>query len=1424
MKFLILLFLHILFLDRSTATTHRKHNRRSFDDERWLNFKFTAEPEESLFSSKALLSCSYEFEKRDGRVTDEVEWQKDGEKLENPPLLANGSLWIEKLSEDDSGEYSCAVKITGVHKNEWTFRSKSVKVQARRPLRFKAEPEDVLVAPGHSAVFKCVVDSIGPTIIRWLFNDRPLRENDDIRILPVSNSLEITPVLPKHQGFYRCEVTSHGVISIRSTSARLQVDATTPSLKGFLSSPSDQRVIDGDQAILECLPGGQKPSAHVEWLRDGSVLVEDGQRVKRISGSLHFTKTRLSDEASYTCRANLNSQIYEKMAQLSVIEPPRLVRSLSDKIALETTDVELICEFRGNPTPKIRWLKNGVPVKASEYFLIDENRLQVLGVVKMDQGVYQCIGENEAGSVQSIAQLLVDSADSSSIAASSGKPMLSTPPLALKTTLIGARSLGVEWDAPMEAHGNILIYHVFYREEGSTRERAMNASSRWVNLGSLQPETLYIIRVAAENEAGVGQSSDHIKVTTSKEQAVPGRISRLGAQATDSEKIEVRWEPPTTESGGPTPLRYRLFYIRHPPQHNERETQITVSSTEYTLHGMDKYTEYAIRVEAEGANGAGLSSDTITVRTLSDVPSSAPEEISVDAQSSTSIRISWKPPPKQNQHGELTAYRIKYKTKQRGGKTSTVNIEDPLTGEHVIDGLDPNQHYQLRIAAANQNGTGPFSDWLRADTPAVDKEEKLLGAPVELKPIAGPDYILVTWKPPSDETTIVRGYTIGWGHNVPDVESTSVGANALQYRIENLNPGREYVISVRAKNKYGQGYPIYETVRTGTERGRNAFGMEMDSGDGTAVTPIAVRAEALSASSMKITWSDPDEEAFNVKYTVKYSTGAEGNKLHYAESSEPFAVVESLRPATEYEFAVRASHGGAHSLWSMATRNKTLSSPPSSAPRDLSLSPSPSGDPHHVLLHWQPPKYSNGELIEYLIYYSDRSGLDDKDWRLASVPADRMSHSIHDLLPKSIYYFKIQARNIMGYGPLSPIVTWRGLGGVQTPPNSRVTIIDQESASFEKLAQMLLAHPIHLSVAAILLLLVVIAVIVCAICMIKKSTKRKPSNGKRGQSGDLWINHSHGSHMRPATTMELLGEPLTELKPSLRTHGAVDSPPPRYHALQTAHEMEIDRGYGTVSSAVSRPNRPRAPLRGSISGGNDGGMGKALLIGRAHPIQPLNFTNQYAQSEDNESGTLSRSYHHSSSSLEQRTPRTPQVLYTGTGKHQPIAKIELDSPYGSSSQLTPTPPLQAPPNNPPITSDGYRTLRGQATTASGNPLRSFTSVCQPPQQPRPVIIAAGGRQVPVGRAQAQPRVNMANIYSPYASCSQLPDDEKHLAKPESSESDERTPLHGSGSNEELNEITENIDALMQDLQGIHNHYGIPSNPHPNRPGTAWSND
>lgn len=53
-------------------------------------------------------------------------------------------------------------------------------------------------------------------------------------------------------------------------------------------------------------------------------------------------------------------------------------------------------------------------------------------------------------------------------------------------------------------------------------------------------------------------------------------------------------------------------------------------------------------------------------------------------------------------------------------------------------------------------------------------------------------------------------------------------------------------------------------------------------------------------------------------------------------------------------------------------------------------------------------------FIEYLIYYTDRAMLADKDWTIHYVQGDRLSHEIRNLLPKTTYYFKIQARNEKG--------------------------------------------------------------------------------------------------------------------------------------------------------------------------------------------------------------------------------------------------------------------------------------------------------------------------------------------------------------------------------------------------------------------------
>lgn len=51
------------------------------------------------------------------------------------------------------------------------------------------------------------------------------------------------------------------------------------------------------------------------------------------------------------------------------------------------------------------------------------------------------------------------------------------------------------------------------------------------------------------------------------------------------------------------------------------------------------------------------------------------------------------------------------------------------------------------------------------------------------------------------------------------------------------------------------------------------------------------------------------------------------------------------------------------------------------------------------------------------------------DWLMESIGGDRLTHQITDLNLDTVYYFRIQARNAKGVGPLSDAVFFRTLKG-----------------------------------------------------------------------------------------------------------------------------------------------------------------------------------------------------------------------------------------------------------------------------------------------------------------------------------------------------------------------------------------------------------
>ncbi|TKR96940.1 hypothetical protein L596_010884 [Steinernema carpocapsae] len=794
-----------------------------------------------------------------------------------------------------------------------------------------------------------------------------------------------------------------------------------------------------------------------------------------------------------------------------VKQNPKISVKPVDQVSQETNDVNMQCDTTGVPTPIVSWYKNGEMLTPSEYFVIGNNRLTILGLVRDDQGVYECIAENDVGSSQGSAQLFVDKADTTSTQTAAGiigEPTLPSEPLGLVVVSAGSRTVNLQWDPPIQRHGHLLVYHIFFREEGSSRERTLNSTVASVTLSQLQPDTIYLVRVSAENEVGMGKSTEDIRLKTTKEQAVPGKVHNLRAKVLSPEAIEVEWDPPSAT--GPEAVRYKLFYISKTADPSEKETQVLMLKTSYVLHGMEKDTEYEIRVEPVGANGPGLTSDVLVVRTYSDEPSGPPINVRAEASDMSSIQLRWEPPIPEHRNGRITGYKLKYKTKLRGSKGHNLAVAGDIR-DHTITNLDPGTGYLIRIAALNQNGTGPYTDWIRVDTPLEEKEEnQIAGAPLELRLQPGFDSIKISWLPPRDDDIMIRGYQIGWGVNVPDVEVIQVGSTLREHTITGLKPNRDYVISLRAFNRIGNGFPIYETVRTTSSGQRltpgNVFQNQKEQiRDKNHLTPVGVRAVPVSSNSIMVSWTDPtegDHALFNAPlFTIRYSSNSDngGQQRYVNTTSESEHIVDGLRPNTQYEFAVKMIGSN---QWSMTAVNRTQPAAPSSSPRDLTIIPTQ--DPRTIILNWQPPKYANGEVEEYLIYYADRPNIDDEKWVVDSVKGDRLSIQVTKLIPSTTYYFKLQARNSKGYGPTTPISSYstpgstsHSRGGFGIMPNN-----DRSGASFHFNLDIFKANMMYVIIGVVVFFFVLISIILACICICrtKDSEKRRQQGYLQGRT------------------------------------------------------------------------------------------------------------------------------------------------------------------------------------------------------------------------------------------------------------------------------------------------------------------------------------
>merc|ERR1719481_540764 len=96
------------------------------------------------------------------------------------------------------------------------------------------------------------------------------------------------------------------------------------------------------------------------------------------------------------------------------------------------------------------------------------------------------------------------------------------------------------------------------------------------------------------------------------------------------------------------------------------------------------------------------------------------------------------------------------------------------------------------------------------------------------------------------------------------------------------------------------------------------------------------------------------------------------------------ALLDDLRPNTEYEFSVKVLKGGRESPWSQAAWNQTQEAAPTSPPRDLEAKGNV-GDYSTITLTWLHPITPNGRINGYVIFYTDDQRRNNTEWIIKEV-------------------------------------------------------------------------------------------------------------------------------------------------------------------------------------------------------------------------------------------------------------------------------------------------------------------------------------------------------------------------------------------------------------------------------------------------------
>ncbi|XP_026668708.1 protein turtle isoform X4 [Ceratina calcarata] len=255
-----------------------------------------------LEGEKVQFSC--EAKALPGNVT--VRWFREGAPVTEVSALdtrvsikADGSLVINPVSADDSGQYLCEVT-NGIGDPQ----SASAYLNVEYPAKVTFTPTVQYLPFRLAGVVHCYIKA-NPTLqyVTWTKDKRLLEPYQTKDIVVMNNgSLLFMRVNENHQGRYTC--TPYNAQGTQGSSGPMEVLVRNPPVFTLEPEPIYQKKV-GEAVEMHCdaqeAEGTQKPT--IQWhRRDGSSIPRN--RAKIIGGNLTIESLRRSDFGFYQCVAS----------------------------------------------------------------------------------------------------------------------------------------------------------------------------------------------------------------------------------------------------------------------------------------------------------------------------------------------------------------------------------------------------------------------------------------------------------------------------------------------------------------------------------------------------------------------------------------------------------------------------------------------------------------------------------------------------------------------------------------------------------------------------------------------------------------------------------------------------------------------------------------------------------------------------------------------------------------------------------------------------------------------------------------------------------------------------------------------------------------------------------------------------------------